>query len=129
MFEELLNPAIQPWIIALVQSMFVGMGGSVMKKLVLRDKSNYDETTNTWKGAKGVFVVTLPLQAVAVGALLGMVLHKLGLPIHPAFGTELGGAVVHGAAAGMMSVFGYDAFVDRIQYWIRMRSEQAEGSK
>lgn len=101
------------WLIILgVAPFLIGMGGSVARRLVLGDdKIPLDQLPH----AKKLYKATLPLHAMSVGAGLGFVGHRFGLPVPDAFGTEVGGEVLAYALSGGIAVIGYDSIVKTIR--------------
>lgn len=125
MTSVLTNEGLWPWIPVLVIAMLTGMGGSFGKSLFIpkklwNDSTRYSKEDAVWLGWRGWYSVTLPFQSVLVGMALTTLAFKFGVPPHPAFGPTLGGAALQGAFSGMLAVFAYDAFIDRIQYTIRL---------
>ena len=77
--------------------LFLGLGLEVLKRFV--------GPTAGKRGWRGVYEVTMPLHAMALGALLGLV---PGLPRPTSFGVETAGGVLFYLSAGVLSVLAYD---------------------
>lgn len=89
----------------------IGMGGEVSKKLIVPAG---DSST----GWKRMFWITFPLHAMLMGALLGIPMHKFGVPVPSAFGTELLGAMIAGTMSGAISTVGYSSIVKTLKRFL-----------
>lgn len=96
-------------VIALFAPLLIGACGAVAQKLILGPRNAWPP--GGFPGWRGVYHVTVPLHAILVGAVLGLVGHRAGLPVPAVFGEDLGGAVLAYAVAGALSAAYYDAVV------------------
>ena len=100
------------WIVSIfVMPFLIGMGGEVSKKLIvpLGDAST---------GWRRIFWITFPLHAMLTGALLGIPLHKFGVPTPSAFGEELLGSMLAGTMSGAISTVGYSSIVKTLKRFL-----------
>ena len=95
-------------ILFLLVPLIIGAMGEAAKKLIL---GTVKPSKQGFKGWRGVYVVTLRVHAVIVGALIGLVGHSFELPVPDYFGASLGGVVLAYACAGVIASFAYDALV------------------
>lgn len=95
-------------ILFLLVPLIIGAMGEAAKKLIL---GTVKPSKEGYKGWRGVYVVTLRLHAVIVGALIGLVGHSFEIPTPDYFGTSLGGVVLAYACAGVIAAFAYDMLV------------------
>jgi len=103
---------MQDWIVILgVVPFIIGMCGQVARNLVLRGPMPYDG----WRGWRRIYWTTLPLHALGVGAWIGFLGHKYGLPVPHVFGTSEAGSILAYTASGGVSVVAYDVIVKTLQ--------------
>ena len=106
---------MQDWLVILgIVPLLIGVSGGVARNLVLRG----DPPPGGWKGWRRVYWATMPLHALGVGAWLGFIGHKYGLPVPAAFGTSEAGAILAYTASGGVSVVGYDAIVKTLRRFL-----------
>lgn len=97
------------WIVSIfVLPLIIGMGGEVSKKFV-------STSSDLSKGWKRIYWITFPLHAMCIGALLGVPIHKFGVPVPEAFGKELMGSVLAGTMSGAISTVGYSSIVKTLK--------------
>lgn len=104
---------MQDWLIILgVVPFIIGMCGQVVRNLIL---GNRRRETDAHVGWRRIYWATLPLHALIVGALTGIVGFKYGLPVPKAFGETLAGSILAYTTSGGVSVVGYDAIVKTLR--------------
>ncbi len=104
---------MENWIIILgVTPFLIGMGGKVAYNIVLKDHA---EGKNKLKGWRWVYKITLPLHAMGVGAILGLIGPRVGLPVPELFGSEIGGSVLAYMMSGGVAIIGYDSIVKTLK--------------
>lgn len=90
----------------------IGMCGQVARNIVLGNKRRESDNLTGWKR---IYWATLPLHALGVGAVAGLIGYKYGLPVPSAFGDTLAGSILAYTMSGGVSVVGYDAIVKTIR--------------
>jgi hypothetical protein len=104
---------MQDWLIILgVVPFIIGMCGQVVRNIVLGNKRRESDGHVGWRR---IYWATLPLHALIVGALTGIVGFKYGLPVPKAFGETLAGSILAYTTSGGVSVVGYDAIVKTLR--------------
>ncbi len=104
---------MQEWILVLGAVPFIiGMCGQVVRNIVLGSKRRESDGHTGWRR---IYWATLPLHALAVGAWVGLIGHKYGLPVPKVFGETLAGSILAYTTSGGVSVVGYDAIVKTIR--------------
>ena len=104
---------MQEWILVLGAVPFIiGMCGQVARNIVLGNKRRESDAHTGWRRA---YWATLPLHALAVGAWVGAIGHKYGIPVPKVFGETLAGSILAYTTSGGVSVVGYDAIVKTLR--------------
>lgn len=104
---------MQDWIIVLgVVPFIIGMCGQVARNIVLGNNQRQGDVRT---GIKRLYWATLPLHALGVGAWVGTIGYKYGLPVPEAFGDTMAGSILAYTMSGGISVVGYDAIVKTIR--------------
>jgi hypothetical protein len=104
---------MQEWILVLGAVPFIiGMCGQVVRNIVLGNKRRESDGHTGWKR---IYWATLPLHALAVGAWVGLIGHKYGIPVPKVFGETMAGSILAYTTSGGVSVVGYDAIVKTIR--------------
>lgn len=104
---------MQDWLIVMgVVPFIIGMCGQVARNIVLGNKRRESDNLKGWKR---IYWTTLPLHALGVGTIAGLIGYKYGLPVPSAFGDTLAGSILAYMMSGGVSVVGYDAIVKTIR--------------
>lgn len=104
---------MQEWILVLGAVPFIiGMCGQVARNIVLGNKRRESDGHTGWRR---IYWATLPLHALAVGAWVGLIGHKYGIPVPKVFGETMAGSILAYTTSGGISVIGYDAIVKTIR--------------
>ena len=113
--------SMQDWILVLgVVPFIVGMCGQVARNVVLGNKRRESDGHIGWRR---MYWATLPLHALLVGAGVGLVGYKYGLPVPEAFGKSLAGSILAYTMSGGVSVIGYDAIVKTIRRTLEVHKD------
>ena len=100
---------MQDWIVIFgIVPFIIGMCGQVARNIVLGNKRRQSDGHTGWRK---IYWITLPLHALAVGAWVGFIGYKYGLPVPKVFGTTEAGTILAYTTSGGVSVVGYDVIV------------------
>lgn len=104
---------MQEWILVLGAVPFIiGMCGQVARNIVLGNKRRESDVRTGWRR---IYWATLPLHALTVGAWVGLIGYKYGIPVPKVFGETMAGSILAYTTSGGIAVIGYDAIVKTIR--------------
>lgn len=80
-------------------------------------------------GFKGVFFVWGRVALIPLGILLGVAGHYTGIPIHEAFGEEVGGGILAGGASACVAALGYSQIIGIAKARLRHKAAKESNGK
>ncbi len=124
MLDGIVDTASSPVFLTLI--FVIGALIQTLKQVVLGKEKLTDAEVQALVGGKRAFYVTRRLQALTIGALVGVILNlTVGFEAPESYNVpDIGGAVLFCTLAGAIAQLGYTALVGSARDWLATRTSK-----